>query len=165
MVDESSFRLEQPALSDAKDIAHVHVQGWAETYSHLLPAHFYDDATLVRRKQMWTSLLSDSERSSRLSIARAGSQIVGLALAGPSTGTTPPRALELQILYVLKSHHGTGAGQALLDAVIGTEPAQLWVAEKNPRAKAFYYRNGFRPDGSRYVDTDANDLAEIRLVR
>jgi GNAT superfamily N-acetyltransferase len=90
---------------------------------------------------------------------------VGLALAGPSTGRTSPRALELQILYVLKSAHGTGAGQALLDAVIGDRPAQLWVAEDNPRANAFYRRNRFVPDGARIVDAEANNMVEIRLVR
>jgi GNAT superfamily N-acetyltransferase len=165
MVDEPSFQLETPSPRDADEIARVHVQGWAETYSQLLPTQFYDADTIARREQMWTTLLTDISRLPRLRIARSSSRIVGLALAGPSTGTSSPRALELQILYVLRSHHGTGVGQALLDAVIGIEPAQLWVAEENPRANAFYRRNGFVPDGNRVVDTDANDLVEVRLVR
>lgn len=43
-------------------------------------------------------------------------------------------------------------------------PAQLWVAEEKPRARRFYERNGFTPDGARFVD-ETLDLAEARLVR
>lgn len=42
--------------------------------------------------------------------------------------------------------------------------SQLWVAELNPRARRFYERNGFHPDGARYVD-ETLDLAEVRHVR
>ena len=69
------------------------------------------------------------------------------------------------MLYVLREHHGSGAGQALLDAVLGEEPAQLWVAEANPRAIRFYERNGFRADGATLTDPAVEDLREIRMVR
>ncbi|MFC8599798.1 GNAT family N-acetyltransferase [Isoptericola sp. NPDC057191] len=77
----------------------------------------------------------------------------------------PVRDRELWLLYVLAAHHGTGAGQALLDTALppGT-PAQLWVAEANPRARRFYERNGFLPDGARFVDEGLH-LAEVRHVR
>jgi len=164
MVNEPAFRIETPRVTDAAEVARVHVQGWAETYAHLLPSTFYDEATFLKRLEMWTAILTNPAQRSRVRIAR-DSRIVGVVMAGPSTGKTSPRAIELHILYVLTSEHGTGVGQALLDAVIGTEPAQLWVAEDNPRANAFYRRNGFSPDGGRFVDADANDLVEVRLVR
>lgn len=68
-------------------------------------------------------------------------------------------------LYLLVDVHGGGAGQALLDAAIGTEPAQLWVATDNPRARRFYARNGFVADGTEIVDIGHGDLAELRMVR
>ncbi|MCS6582511.1 GNAT family N-acetyltransferase [Curtobacterium citreum] len=40
------------------------------------------------------------------------------------------------------------AVQALLDTVLADRPASLWVAADNPRAHAFYRRNGFTPDGA-----------------
>ncbi|WP_439688481.1 GNAT family N-acetyltransferase [Curtobacterium sp. SP.BCp] len=52
------------------------------------------------------------------------------------------------MLYVLARAHGSGAGQALLDAALGHRSASLWVAEDNPRAQAFYRRNGFTVDGA-----------------
>ena len=95
-------------------------------------------------------------------------QIIGLAIAhtGRQIGPhAPVRDRELYSLYVLSAHHGGGADQALLEAVLPADvPAQLWVAEENPRARRFYGRNGFTPDGARFVD-ETLDLAEVRLVR
>lgn len=68
-------------------------------------------------------------------------------------------------MYVLREHHGGGAGQALLDAALGAEPAQLWVAAANARAIRFYERNGFRADGTETVDPRLSDLRELRMVR
>jgi ribosomal protein S18 acetylase RimI-like enzyme len=98
-------------------------------------------------------------------LAESAGRVVGIGWAGPSLGDRPARDLELYCLDVLSTHFGTGASQALLDAVVGAESAQLWVAAENPRARAFYRRNGFVPDGEAKVDPDLNDLAEVRLVR
>lgn len=67
------------------------------------------------------------------------------------------------MLYLHAADHGTGAGPALLDAVIdpGT-PAALWVADPNPRAQAFYRKQGFAADGTVRVE---DGVREIRLVR
>jgi hypothetical protein len=41
-------------------------------------------------------------------------------------------------------------------------PATLWVADPNPRAQAFYRKNGFVADGT--VKTE-DDVREVRMVR
>jgi GNAT superfamily N-acetyltransferase len=71
----------------------------------------------------------------------------------------------LWILYLLAAHHGSGAGQALLDAVVDDGPASLWVLEENPRARAFYERNGFRADGERRPTGFDDGGDEIRMLR
>ncbi len=152
--------------ADAAACALVHHTAWVETYSDLLPASFWETATLEARTQRWTRWL---DAGTPVTVAEAGGRVVGFAIAGPARADgrhEPVRAHELYALYVLAAHHGTGAGQALLDAVLppGT-PAQLWVAEANPRARAFYARNGFAPDGATAVDDHVGGLAEVRLVR
>jgi ribosomal protein S18 acetylase RimI-like enzyme len=72
---------------------------------------------------------------------------VGFASAGTGREHEVVRPIELEAIYVLAEHHGTGAGQQLLDAAIGDSPAFLFVAEANPRATRFYERNGFAFDG------------------
>lgn len=56
---------------------------------------------------------------------------------------------ELELLYVDPQHTRTGAGTALLQELLGEGPAHLWVFEDNPRARPFYARHGFRPEGAR----------------
>jgi len=78
---------------------------------------------------------------------------------------TPGRAGRgrLYVLYVVAADHGTGAGQALLDAVVRpAESAALWVADPNPRAQAFYRKHGFVTDGTAQVE---GGVREVRMVR
>ena len=70
---------------------------------------------------------------------------------------------QLYVLYVYAAGHGTGAGRALLEAVIDpAEPAALWVADPNPRAQAFYRKHGFAADGTA---RSGDGVREIRMVR
>jgi hypothetical protein len=64
---------------------------------------------------------------------------------------------------VIAADHGTGAGPALLSAVVNPEePVALWVADPNPRAQAFYRKHGFVADGSAQIE---GGMREIRMVR
>lgn len=70
------------------------------------------------------------------------------------------------MIYTLARVHGSGAGQLLLDALIGADAAFLWVLEDNPRAQAFYAKNGFVADGARkLMPPEWNSLPEVRMVR
>lgn len=41
----------------------------------------------------------------------------------------------------------------------------LWVAKDNPRAVAFYLRNGFNFDGTEQTDPGAPKIVDARMVR
>jgi GNAT superfamily N-acetyltransferase len=161
----AGFVIRTPTLADADAVARVHVQGWRETYSELLPPRFYDDAALERQQRRWASVLSRDVLPGVLRVADSGNNLIGVAFANHSRGDDIHRDLELGLIYVLAAHHGTGAGQALLDAVLGDAPAQLWVARDNPRARAFYTRNGFVDSGVQKADPDADGLVDLLLVR
>jgi GNAT superfamily N-acetyltransferase len=161
----ASFSLRAATPDDAAGCAFVHHTSWIETYSGLLRADHWDSDTLARRVETWQGWLAGDQV---VTVAESDDQIVGIAFAG--SGRTlgshePVRERELALLYVLAAHHGTGIGQALLDAVVAPgAPAQLWVAQHNPRARRFYERNGFVPDGARFVDEPLG-LADVRHVR
>ncbi|MEE1651153.1 GNAT family N-acetyltransferase [Brachybacterium sp. J144] len=136
-------------------------------------ASHWETDTLARREQNWRRWL---EGGSAVTVAETVAEpvgeesgaIIGFAMTGDARTVgehAPARERELFSIYVLAAHHGGGAGQALLEAALpaGT-PAQLWVAEQNPRARRFYARNGFAPDGVQVLDA-VLDLEELRLVR
>jgi ribosomal protein S18 acetylase RimI-like enzyme len=149
---------------DAAALGVVHVQCWRESYSDLLSQPLLDSIRPEDRASRWEQIIASP--SDRQWVAELDREIVGFAGTGPGRDDDAPRALELYAIYVLTAHHGSGAGQALLDASIGTLPAFLWIATDNPRAEAFYRRNGFEFDGTQKVAPFFGEmLRESRMVR
>lgn len=148
-------------LDDAAGIARVHIQAWRECYAHLLPAEDLAGLQQGPREDKWRANISAA--ASNVWVACSGMDIVAWASAGDGRDDDAPRPWELQGIYVLASHYGSGAGQMLLDSAVAGGGAYLWVAEQNPRALAFYRRNGFVPDGA----TAAHELigTPVRILR
>lgn len=171
MTDARAASLRTPELKDAVELARVHTEIWRETYTGMMPERLLDDGSRVRREQMWARVLFADPGPARTLVAEVDGALIGFASAGEAFAhdeqklLTPARSLQLYAINLLAAHHGTGVGQRLLDAVIADEPAQLWVAKENARARAFYARNGFEPDGVEFADPRHDDLVEVRLVR
>ncbi|WP_203230736.1 GNAT family N-acetyltransferase [Agromyces humi] len=152
-------------VEDAAEMARVLVRSWRETYRGLMRDEVLDDPGLIAfRERFWIAALTDERyRASRAAVAERDGELIGVALAGPPDPPEPGWTTHLYVLYVLAAEHGSGAGAALLDAVVDArESAALWVADPNPRAQAFYRRHGFVADGTVQVD---DGVREIRMVR
>jgi GNAT superfamily N-acetyltransferase len=151
-------------FADARGIAEVHVQAWREAYAHLVPAESLARLSVDQRELRWMEIIPDPTADTW--VATDDGVIFGFAGAGPTRDPEPVPERELHSIYMLASHHGTGAAQRLLDAVLGDAPATVWVADDNPRARAFYARNGFVPDGvSKTGPLAGTDVLAVRLVR
>jgi ribosomal protein S18 acetylase RimI-like enzyme len=124
-----------------------------------------DDPELLQaRERFWMGALTDERYSSnRVAVAELGGTVIGIAMSGPPQDGDAAWSSQLYVLYVDEAHHGSGAGLALLNAVLDPyEAAVLWVADPNPRAQAFYRKHGFVPDGCSKTGTD---VREVRWVR
>lgn len=153
----------RPAVpDDAQAIVAVRLAGWRAAFAHLLSAEFL--ANLPADVDTWRDGIARATRT-RTVVAEVDGEVVGYAFAGPSAEADGIREWQLFHLYQYPRMHGSGTGQALLDAAIENRPTVLWTAEDNPRAIAFYRRNGFAPDGARKIEPAWEDLAEIRMVR
>ncbi|XAS63458.1 GNAT family N-acetyltransferase [Pseudarthrobacter sp. So.54] len=143
---ETDLTVRAAVADDAAAIARVHLQAWRESYAHLLPAAALAALRQGPREARWSQIIATAD--SDIWVACAGTDIIGWASAGTGRDDDAPRPRELNGIYVLASHYGSGAGQLLLDAAVGDGGAYLWIAQDNPRAFAFYRRNGFALDGS-----------------
>jgi GNAT superfamily N-acetyltransferase len=146
-------------------MARVHVRCWQETYRGLMPDAVLDDPDLpAARERFWTAALTDERyRENRTAVAERHGRLIGVAMSGPPLDADARWARQLYVLYVVAAAQGTGAGHALLQAVVDpAEPAALWVADPNPRAQTFYRRHGFVADGTVQVE---DGLREMRMVR
>lgn len=146
-------------------MARVNVRCWQETYRGLMPDAVLDDPGFqTARERVWTAALTDERyRDNRAAVAERGRELVGIAVSGPPRDAEATWSREIYVLYVLAADHGTGAGAALLQAVLEPEEsAALWVADPNPRAQAFYRKHHFIADGTAQVQ---RGIREIRMVR
>lgn len=100
-------------------------------------------------------------------IAEADGEVVGvLSMESDAPGT----ALELSQIHVRPGQWGRGIGgrlhaayvQALRETGVLTGLAGVW--EQNDRARAFYARLGWRPDGTVETDRDGLRCVRLRLV-
>lgn len=151
-------------VEDAGAGSRLHRDCWREAYGPItdlaaLEQHLADEAGWVAR---WQAQIEAG--FAPLLAVDADGTTVGFARAGASRDEDVPDTLELYALYVRAAWYGTGIGHALFDRVVGTAPAFMWVLEDNARARAFYRRQGFEPDGARerYEPLSA---WEIRMVR
>ena len=158
MKSPATIRSARP--DDADGVARVHVQGWRQTYAGLMPERVLANLSEERRAVWWRHVI-ENETTTRCAVAEKDGEIIGFASAGPARDDDAARELELFTIYTLSPMYGTGVGHALLSAVLGEEPAMLWVAEGNLRAQAFYRKNGFELDGS----TKFDGISEVRMLR
>ncbi|MER2135887.1 MAG: GNAT family N-acetyltransferase [Arthrobacter sp.] len=174
-METAAFCIRELREADAPALAYLHVASWRQTYADQLPAGFFTPRFLDQRKAMWTRICRDRPRGVTVAVAvavggvggsaAAEGRIIGFAAAGGTAEETAPRPTELNMLYVEQASHGNGAGQALLDTVLPQRAAFLWVARDNPRAQAFYRRNGFQADGTELSDTPVPGLTSVRMLR
>lgn len=169
-MSDPRVRLATP--DDAEAYAHCYVESLAETYAHIMPPAFAQTrrdtiadevaATRAELEQM-TAALGRGELPRRTHwVGVVDDEVVGIVSAGPDiseweqrfyTNPEPPIDWNLDHLYTRRSTHGSGLGQALFDVALASAEfpdgrgCWLWVLRNNPRAEAFYRRNGLVPDG------------------
>jgi ribosomal protein S18 acetylase RimI-like enzyme len=163
---DPSLNVRRARVDDAAQMARVNVQCWQETYRGLVADAVLDDpGFLPARERFWTAALTDGRyRENRVAaVAERNGEMIGIAMSGPPMDAGAVWTRQLYVLYVRAADHGTGAGPALLEAVVDPEESvALWVADPNPRAQAFYRKHGFVADGAAQVD---GGVREIRMVR
>ncbi|HLS24488.1 MAG TPA: GNAT family N-acetyltransferase [Beutenbergiaceae bacterium] len=147
---------------DAEALAELHATTWRQAYADLLPADVVD-SEVVKMPVQWQRRLTDPGSAS-FWVAEEPGGLVGFSWA-EAVGPGSARSLSLVGLYVLDSHHGTGVADQLLVCAVGEAPCELWVAEGNERAAAFYQRHGFEFDGVARQVPEWGDITIQRMIR
>lgn len=141
-------------LKDADGIANVHVDTWRSAYRGIMPQDYLDTITVEQRVERWQQLLTDASFHTR--VAEHEATVVGWVTYGECRGddAQPQGCYEIYALYVLPEFWGQGVGCRLMrdaeQALVawGASCLVLWVLERNERARRFYAKLGYAPNGT-----------------
>ena len=146
-------------IDDAEALALVHVHGWQWGYRGLLPSAI---STTCRSSAGPSSgARGCSTRGARARGSRATKRraLAGFVAAGPSRDPgAEARTGEIYALYIEEAAAGSGVGRALLERAVdglrdaGFARATLWVLRENARARRFYEKAGWTPDGAAHAE-------------
>ena len=129
---------------DVAGAAEVHGAAALAAYAHIFPpeAPKPTPADLIEE---WRSLVDDPETT--VLVAADPTAIVGVGVLAPDDGV--PAGLLLKRLYVEPARWGHRIGARLHDRIVddaagrGASAIDLWVLERNHRARAMYERWGW----------------------
>lgn len=168
--------------ADADMIATVHIAAWRAAYRGLMPEAYLAGLSVDTVSARWRQRLEGGGGEGRFEEGGASAalllgedatgRVVGIGAAGSARGLDEPAMGEIWLLNLEPGAWGTGVGADLLAAATGLLEAQgygaavLWVLEANARARRFYEKWGWEPDGVTRVDQSFGfPLAELRYRR
>jgi len=137
-------------IADASSLAAISIEVWLGTYiRHGVSGHFADYALTEFTAKKFRAILGSPSETVIVSENRDGIDgYVRISWDKPAP-TDGCDAVEITTLYVQPRHQGRKIGQQLLKAALAEcqarNIARPWLAvnSENPRAIAFYLRNGF----------------------
>lgn len=162
-------------IEDAQSIARVHVAAWQAGYRGKMPDDFLDSMDVTERGEAWARLLvagggrgrvmfGESPASVLVAENRDG-EVVGICSFGPArpveltVGEALPEGTgELMMINFEPGSWGTGLARRLFEVAVaglrqaGHKRAVLWVLDSNARARRFYEKAGWVPDGAERID-------------
>lgn len=167
------MRIRSATPDDAEAVAAVHVASWQATYRGVFADEVLDGPDLpANRLRLWQRLLGPDRpaRSATVVAEEPEGAVVGFAFTTTSRDDDgDDGTAELNAIYARPEAWGTGAGRELMAAAVaglrdaGFRSVTLWVLDSNVRARRFYERAGFAPDGARKTEEYAGaTITEVR---
>src|SRR5580658_5310835 len=150
------MRVRVASSADARRIAEVHVRTWQAAYRGQVPDEHLDSLSVEERESTWFEILRGSNLpgSGVFVIEDDNRAVVGFVGLAPSTDPDATSDTgEVGAIYVLREHWGAGYGSTLLEQATESlreaecSSATLWVLDSNARARSFYERARWVPDG------------------
>ena len=161
--------------TDARAIAEVSVASRRWSYRDLLAEEDLAALSVEATTADFAEGLAELGPDSAVFVAELTGRVVGYAYVLPSPDLdVPSESSELGSIYVTEEVAGTGVAPTLMNAAVeharavGHGLLTLWVRTENGRARRFYEKYGFRPDGGerfRPHDSLPIEMHEIRYRR
>lgn len=158
---------------DCDAVAAVRIGGWRWAYAGLMPQAYLDALSVEEDAARRRARFAEGDGKVVNVVAERDGQVVGWGCLGPCRDEdVPDGAVELYALYVRPGDVSTGVGRSLMDTLLkraaadGHSALLLWVLKENHRARRFYEKAGFTPDGAEEpFEVDGVAVPEVRYAR
>lgn len=157
----------QAIPDDARAVAEVHVRSWQVAYRGVIADEFLDALEVDRRTKVIDRLIREESRG--LLVADRDGRVAGFSMLAPSDDEGWGEVLAI---YASPDYWGVGVGYDLMTSSErwlheqGYERAMLMVLQDNPRARAFYERQGWSLGKRiRIENIGGRDLTEVRYEK
>jgi ribosomal protein S18 acetylase RimI-like enzyme len=140
---------------DLLAVGALHYRSRSAAYAHIFSAETLAALSAEAMGAWWSERWKWERETHRLTVAEADGRLAGFTYVGPSESEG---AAELYAIHVEPGLVGTGFGRLLMAnamselAEMGADRAVLWVLEANDRARRFYDRAGWIPDGTTRIE-------------
>lgn len=169
------INIRQATFDDAKPLTDLSYATFWDAFAHH-PKNAPDDLAYYMRQAFTVEQITKElkDPKSIFLIAEIGGEMAGyskIILDNIEPGITAERPVELSRLYSRQEFLGKGVGQTLMDACFdralkeGRDVMWLGVWEFNPRAQAFYKKNGFRVVGRHTFQLGADPQTDLLMQR
>ncbi|MBI3440581.1 MAG: GNAT family N-acetyltransferase [Proteobacteria bacterium] len=138
--------IRKATIEHAKDVAHIHVKSWQQTYAGLIDQAYLDSLDVGARQKRWEESFEQSNQ--HLYIAFDNSQAVGFVCFGAGRDEAMKVQGEIYAIYLLQEAWSKGIGYALFKTAQdqltaeGLRHLYLWVLDTNENAIRAYERWG-----------------------
>ena len=154
--------------NDAAALAEILTQSWKEAYSNILPPAELESAA---NKERYTAAFAAMMQNPAniFYIAHCGGIPCGMLLYCPARDADLSDYAEIVALYTLPEYWGCGLGKALTkmaldDIKTSFSGIELWTFRDNARARCFYEKFGFYPDGKQKIENFSNKPWSVRYI-
>ena len=161
------FQLLLATHDDAPRCADIHGRSWMFAYSDVVGKDIIESYN-ARWPIVWTKMLENNTDTHYVILD--DDMIVGFTSINPSRDADAPDGMfELTGLYLDPNHIGKGYGKQAMEwakheaSARGYTAISLWVLDQNDRAKRFYEKAGFIPDGTK-KNSGLGDTQEERYI-
>ena len=162
------FCIRRAEQNDAPVLAEILTLSWKAAYVHILPpAELETAANQGRYTTVFTAMLQNP--ANKFLIAHSGDIPCGMLLYCPARDSDLSDYAEIVALYTLPEYWGCGLGKALTkmaldDIKTSFSGIELWTFRDNARARCFYEKFGFYPDGKQKIENFSNEPWSVRYI-
>ena len=163
-----SVHLRPVTDDDLRAVGALHFRSRAIAYADILSPEALAYGSPESLGEWWAERWIWERGTHRLTVAVDGDTLAGFSYLGPAE---QDGVAELHAIHADPAYVGTGVGRALMGDALPAlarlgDRAVLWVLEANLRARRFYERGGWTPDGTgRTEPIGGEPAAQLRYGR